>query len=200
MNLSQLNYEGSTLYRVSPEFMVSIRTYSFCIPSMCPEFDPNPEVSEYISVIDLIDLENSSIESINAGIDKDSEKNLKRLKEIYKLVSEKSFQGRVSFRKELWSIIRALTPYSDLSAKLQERQDQATGNYPNPLSKYFSKLTIQEIEQSIEDIQLEAAQNLNDWKMYNDRVPENYSYNKSMEIKRLKNLIELKQRENISLN
>jgi hypothetical protein len=115
------------------------------------------------------------------------------LKALYKEVSNMEyFPDRKNLKIRLWNIVRDITPYEELSANLQKKRDMRDGCYPRASSKYFKDISIEELEEMVTDIQGDLAQNMNDWRMYRDRVPERYVSSERAKVGHLKELIELK--------
>lgn len=186
-----MNYIGSTIYNVDPDRLIVIREYEFTVPSMCPEFDPNPKESIYHAEVIEVSLKPNGTRHFTSTTEPGA---WRRLKALYDVVSKESFKDRVNFRKQLWSIIRGCTPYEDLSARQQMTIDMRNGNYPKPESKYWMDITLEELEEMRNDLVLETGQNLNDWRMYRDPVPETYMNNQRYKISRINELIKIKNK------
>lgn len=186
-----MHYIGSTIYDVDPDRLIVIREYEFSVPSICPEFDPNPEESIYHAEVVDVSLKPNGYRRFICTTEPGAWRGLKSL---YDTVSKESFRGRVSFRKQLWKIIRGCTPYENLSARQQMSVDMKEGTYPKPESKYCVEATLEELEEIKNDLVLETVQNLNDWKIYREPIPETYMNNQRYKISRINELIKTKNK------
>lgn len=124
------------------------------IPSMAPEFDPNPQGHTWTEVR-LINLSNDSITEIG----------WRELKDIYNDSKGGWFKKRKIY---IWNLIRSLTPYEHLSKIQQQRYDRYHNRYPNPDSKYFQDLDRETIQEILDQMALNVIENINDARMYRD--------------------------------
>jgi len=124
------------------------------MPSMCAEFDPH--AGDTYTVVKMIDFMNNTIDEVD----------WKDIRILYKdLVAAKAPK---ELKIAVWVVLQNVTPYQDLTAKGQRRQDEYKGEYPNLYSKYAIDIPIKELEELFESHKEEYGQNLNDWKMYNE--------------------------------
>lgn len=191
MEVKDMHYIGSTIYHVDPDRLIVIKEYKFTIPSICPEFDPNPEESIYHAEVIEVSLKPNGPRHFTVTTEPGA---WRRLKALYDVISKESFKGRVNLRKHLWSIIRGCTPYKDLSARQQMIVDMRDGSYPKLESKYCVDITLEELEEMRDDLVLETQQNLNDWKIYREPIPETYISNQRYKISRINELIKIKNK------
>lgn len=124
------------------------------VPSMCPEFDPNPG-GEYWWEARILNLSTNKVQVLD----------WRSLKIVYNLNKDGWLRDQ---KITVWNVCRDMTPYQKLSRRQQINHDRLNGTYPNPSSKYFNDIPESEIEELICDLKLNVGQNINDARMYND--------------------------------
>lgn len=154
--------------------------------SMCMEFDPGPCLDTITYQILIVNVTKRTIIEVP--------RKYSSMKDLYNAAKKWECPQKPELMKMLWKILIDITPYEELSAYQQERRDRENEVYPRADSKYIEKMSPDEIKEMINELLEEGAQNLNDWRMYNDPVPENYRSSMTHKVRHLRDI--LKERQN----